>query len=198
MLFCLTPDNITAFSTFLLFIVTFFLGCIAYRQENTSRRQLRAYVFVEKSQVEFIQLSGSYNMVTNVSDFDRAVRTTLEIKNSGQTPAQDSQTFGQIDFQEWPLDESKLKLIDFSNKGISKETLGPGNIRYKNDVININQTQWEQLNNGTHAIFVYGVIKYKDVFGETQTTHYRFFTGGEVKLSRGNGLLPHDEGNKAS
>jgi hypothetical protein len=179
----------------LLVIATLGLIWSTFKQGDTSRKQLRAYVLIEKGQIEFIAATQILNHVTHWKG-----KTNLEIHNTGQTPAQEMHVYGDIDFQEWklPLDETKLKAIDYSDTKLSKDTVGPGGFRDRWDEIHIDRKQWEQLHAGTHAIFVYGEIRYKDVFGESQTTHYRFFTGGPIGLKRGVQLAPHDTGNKAT
>ena len=191
----LNNGSLTAIATFLLVVATAGLIWTTFKQGDTSRKQLRAYVLVEIGQIELIAVTKMPNHVTHWKG-----KTKLEIHNTGQTPAQEMSVFGDIDFQEWklPLDKTKLKAIDYSGTNLSKDTVGPGGFRDRLDEIQIDRKQWEQLRAGTHAIFVYGEIRYKDVFGERQTTHYRFFTGGPIGLKRGVQLAPHDNGNKAT
>jgi hypothetical protein len=53
------------------------------------------------------------------------------------------------------------------------------------------------LANGTGIIYVYGEIRYRDVFGLKHWTKYRYMIGGPVGL-RGEQMAGCEEGNEAT
>jgi hypothetical protein len=55
----------------------------------------------------------------------------------------------------------------------------------------------ESLANGGHVIYVYGEIRYRDVFGRKQWTKYRYMIGGPVGV-RGEQMAGCEEGNEAT
>jgi hypothetical protein len=76
-----------AFFTFLLALAG---GYYVYNSAATSRRQLRAYVFIAGSEIN------------GVAEHTQPV-AQLVIRNTGQTPAHDVMVYGNMIFDEFPL-----------------------------------------------------------------------------------------------
>lgn len=150
---------------------------------RTTRRQLRAYVFIDSMAVKNISVNQN-------------PKTLVIIKNSGLTPAYNLSGMVGIDFREYPLASNLDPLpIDPS----IKSSIPPGgriNFNLTHNEL-LTSARIDQLNNGTHAIYVTGRIIYIDAFGKRRFTkfltfHNRFTTGNLITLT------PYSEGNEAN
>jgi hypothetical protein len=54
------------------------------------------------------------------------------------------------------------------------------------------------VRDGKSAVFVFGVISYRDVFGNKWTTQYQNYVGGDQGIRSDGFLSSHPEGNKAT
>jgi hypothetical protein len=150
---------------------------------RTARRQLRAYVFITTAEIG--DIDDSQNLHASVS-----------IKNSGQTPAYDLINRGAITIREarlrgdlWPEDK---------DASLSKTALGPGEVLGKYfSARPLTTEERAAVRSGTHAIYVYGEILYKDAFRRRRHSRYRFMHGGETAI-RSRQLVICDEGNEAN
>jgi hypothetical protein len=164
-------------------------------------RQLRAYISVAKAGVFAAMPNGL--LVIPEEQIATGARPTsiLEFENFGQTPAYDVVFYGDIALVPWPLDPASLPAVDMS-VGRSKEILGPGGTRKKFDIPDdrfpsLTDGDLEGLRTGRLAIFVYGEVRYRDIFKRKRHTEYRWFIGGPTGM-RGTMLAAHDQGNNAS
>jgi hypothetical protein len=129
--------------------------------ELTAKRQLRAYV------------------VVHVRDFDwprsedGAVLITLELKNTGQTPAHDLRSITRTNIFDYPFRPE----FDFSLKtgeGPSVGLIGPGQctgIESMSDALTKDDwiiLKWDK----TKRLCTYGTVTYRDVFDDPQWTHF--------------------------
>jgi hypothetical protein len=86
----------------------------------------------------------------------------------------------------------------------SKSSMGPGQteifIATPRPKLNRPFTEQEVrgLADGVGAIYVYGRIRYRDAFGRTQLTNYRFMVGGPGGFSSGGEMAGCEEGNEAT
>jgi len=156
---------------------------------RTARRQLRAYVFVSSAKV------------TNVIDDDGMPKAVVVIKNSGQTPAYDLLNATGFTANTYPsLPTLKLTIAD-EDFSISKTriSLGPKDTSISITTADrkLTEQQWASIADGTGAVYVYGEIRYRDVFGKNQRTRYRLMMGGAVGVSGGQ-LTGCEEGNEAT
>jgi hypothetical protein len=164
-------------------------------------RQLRAYVFIETAQICAADVDGKIiQPPALIAEGTRPVSAIL-FKNFGQTPARGFTFHGAgIALAAWPFDPTNWTPAT-PPTGSTVETLGPGATRKKFDIPPeavpvLNARIIEDLRKGDRAIFVYGEVRYRDVFGLRRYTKYRLFIGGPTGL-RGTSLAAHDEGNEA-
>lgn len=164
---------IEAIATVLLAVVTGILVWVAYRQFTTTRAQLRAYVHLEKINVE----DASVNRIPKAS---------FVVKNFGVTPAREVRVDAAIFVAPYPLDRD-LPDRDYS---VAHRTLPPG------DTFRIVEMAKRALDNdeivavhaGRYAIYVVGAIGYRDIFREERITEFCVFCNKRTGLTiAGNG-----------
>ncbi len=174
----------TAAIAFFTFMLALAGGYHVYVAGATARRQLRAYVFITQTEI-----NGASAATQPVSQ--------LVIRNTGQTPAHDVMVYGNMIFDEFPLKRDLPELV-FSDPQLTKENLGPGSERYKWEyaLVPLNEDQIAKMLAGTHALYVYGEIRYRDVFRKKRFTKYLYYTGGNMGI-RGSILGGYPEGNEA-
>jgi hypothetical protein len=157
--------------------------------QDTAERQLRAYVFVESAQI------------VNVLDGSGSPEAHVVIKNYGQTPAYELVSgFAMDQYPSPPTLNLSVDDADFGIGGKTAMALGPGCESFSitpSKKPSVPPEIRNEIINGTWIAYVYGEIRYKDVFGNRQTTEYRLMTGGPVGV-RGSQLVGCDEGNKAT
>lgn len=186
----------TAAATVLLVIVTGLLAFVAYLQIKTARRQLRAYVFVHTAKI-----------VVQDDEVTPPVAVVV-IKNSGQTPA--CKLINVSGFASCPYPIQTMPNLMVSNAEFSaiwtRMDLGAGSTSASTVSISAEKTYATRaaktefvrlLSEGKLVAFVYGEVRYKDVFGRRQWTKYRLMTGGPFGFAEGQ-LVGCDEGNEAS
>lgn len=165
-------DEYIAFGTLLLALFTYMLVSDA---KDTSRRQLRAYVFVE---------SGIMFDSSSVAPFDPARKlfpvANFSIRNSGQTPAFQQVSWGQLEVIR-PEHENTLTVPTELQK-ISPMALGANSAHPVILKLNPDRALTPQeivdVQTGVKAIFAYGRLEYLDSFGALRWTNYRsFYTG---------------------
>ena len=164
-----------------------FVSACAYYVYITSanaRRQLRAYVFITQTEIN------------GVTDGAQPV-AQLMIRNTGQTPAHDVIVYGNIVFEEFPL-QKDLPVLVFADPQWTRENIGAGSERSKWEYsLNaLTDEQIAKMNAGTHALYIYGEIRYLDVFRKKRSTKYLYFTGGNMGI-RGSVLGGYPVGNEA-
>jgi hypothetical protein len=138
--------------------------------DKTAECQLRAYVGIADH-----KLSGfAENQIPKI---------ILHIKNFGQTPARKLQYWAASGFASYPLN-TQLPLQSFRPETISifpSDNFSP--------VITLaqplNSADMAGLQSGNRRLYVYGHIKYEDVFGQTRNTGFRLMYGGADNLSIG-------------
>jgi hypothetical protein len=155
--------------------------------QESSERQLRAYVFIGPSQIRPVA-PGAWPVAV------------INFKNTGQTPAYKMEAIiSDLIFDEFKVGANRLTPIDRTQQR-TNESIGPGQERFiQTDEMKLQITQdmFNKLVAGTHAIFVHGEIRYRDSFCHDRRTLFRLFTGGPIKLSRGTFLAGHHDGNDA-
>ena len=152
--------------------------------QDTTRRQLRAYVSIDRAWIEFPEPG-----VSNV---------TVVIKNAGQTPAHDLHQWIHQWIEKYPL---KVQLpTPPDGFAMSASLLGAGathNMCIEHPQPIIKLPFLDQIGTPEATIYVYGEVTYKDVFGEQHFVRYRLMYGGPHKPPLGI-LSPCEEGNEAS
>ena len=150
--------------------------------EDTTRRQLRAYVHMEAAAITNVKVGGQ-------------PKAKITIRNSGKTPAHNMVQWSNMGFDHFP---PKIVPPDGMEKNMPSHPLAPNGAIYATPGIPIALTayQIDGLTKGEVAIYVVGGIRYDDVFGVTHTTTYRVFAGGPIGIDTG-AMSPWKEGNKA-
>lgn len=179
-------EAIIALGTIVIALFTIILGIATVSLVNgadkTAERQLRAYVGVDAVSVSGISPNAEpCAMIT--------------IRNFGQTPAYDLTHVGDIRLAPFP-DAGTLEPITSAIP--PKQPLHPNAIIIKSVELRHSLTN-EQLASVRHrnaAIYIFGIIKYRDTFGHERTTKYRAMTGGNMGI-RGNSVAGCEEGNNA-
>lgn len=159
-------------------------GWYVFATIATSRRHLRAYVFVAATEI-----SGVVAWTQPVAQ--------LVVRNTGQTPAHEVEVYGNMIFEEFPL-KSDLPVLVFSDPQLTGENIGPGSERYKWEyaLTPLTESQIASMQAGTHALYVYGDIRYRDVFNKKRSTKYLYYTGGTMGIRDGI-LGGYPQGNEA-
>jgi len=180
---------ITAISTLLLFLVTAGLVWVAHRQHTTARAELRAYVFVTKCKVTHV-VEG---------DGQGAAEAVVVIKNAGQTPARGVTNITGFAFDQYPPPPTLVLKVPRQLGDQSRFDLPPGEetVAITSPGICFTDPLKRELAEGKRVIFIYGEIRYRDVFGRDQTTQYRLMMGGPVGVNKGR-LIGCKEGNEAT
>jgi hypothetical protein len=133
--------------------------------ESEINRQ-RAYVLVEASEIRYLAQQ-------------RPVEVWISLKNNGLTPAFELERWATIFATKFP--NTKFERAIF---GSARSVLGPsgavdfGPIRMSRD---LTFAESEEVAKGTMAIYVYGEIRYRDIYQITRCTNFRLMyrgTGG--------------------
>jgi hypothetical protein len=166
--------------------------------DKTAERQLRAYIYVEKAKLKFVD--DKWKLRTRIRNFGqtpahnvRWARTALVVDWNGGKPAlptpgeNETDILGSMgpreDYFEAELDDpkDKTKRIDL--------TITP------------NADPTVKSTPATKALFLVGTIKYKTVFGsDDRTTDFRYYIGGDVNFDFdvGGGMSADKDGNEAT
>jgi hypothetical protein len=155
------------------------IAAIAQWRETrkTSQRQLRAYVGVTTGTVIF-----------EVSENKIMAKATIRIKNYGQTPAYGVGSTACIEAATEFTEEMNDRQKPINGKGAifpqdSQRIIFPGEIAlFSDDPV---------------GIFIFGRITYRDSFGHSRWTNFRFTARVHPSLSRAD-LVPEAEGNDAN
>jgi len=192
-------DPIAVFSgalviiTLLLAIYTYGLFAttadIATDAKDSSERQLRAYLVIDAARVH----SGEFYGTRQPLAAGRIPQVLLKVRNTGQTPATHVRHSLKIQFLPRPLDESSLRAPKTPKQGF---TLGAGRRwNFRGNGAALRSAQISELEGETSALFVYGEVRYRDVFKEERWTRFRMFVTGTEAIADMH-LSPHETGNE--
>lgn len=152
--------------------------------QDTAKRQLRAYVSIDRAWIEFPEPG--------------VPRVTVVIKNAGQTPAHNLHHWIHQWIETYPL---RVKLPEPPEGFVmSASLLGTGathNMQITSPQPIIKSPFFEQIGTPDATIYVYGEVTYRDVFGQKHFLKYRLMHGGPHKSPPGI-LSPCEEGNEAT
>lgn len=173
---------------------------------RTTRRQLRAYVFIDTIDILNVfgnrppQIPGqpSPEIGSWIYRPNMGPAVIMAIKNSGQTPAFNVIHYGNICIREYPL-TSNLPAINIISNA-TRLTMSPGGItrKFVNMAHPLTAEEIEQLNTGTHAIYAYGNIIYQDTFKKNRFSNIRFYHNGTMAiLGQTSAMWGCEEGNEA-
>lgn len=172
---------ITSVCTIFIVIITGFYTYYAREQvaqikeavnlnSDTAIRQLRAYIFIEKVSLKNIVQGNTPNVI-------------LQFVNSGQTPAYNVSGFTKICLREFPLTSALPNIDQEGHKTIESISAKGEFLRDIKMEPPLTANDINQLMNGTHAIYVYGSITYKDTFARERHTNYRFFYNHKLRAT---------------
>jgi len=150
---------------------------------DSAERQLRAYVTISGCGISDLKTTKG------------PIKATLTMKNVGQTPAYDVVHPSAIGIHSFPRTDFPAPPQDLP---LSKQVLGPNGIAYKFHTYRVlTDEENDGITAGKMAIYVFGEVRYRDVFGNSHTTKYRYMIGGRVGL-RGKHMAACDDGNEAN
>lgn len=155
--------------------------------EDTAERQLRAYVLVTAVRIENI---GGGN----------APEAIVTIKNCGQTPAYELTQWSNMGLDLFPHSIDP-PMRDRPDDKMGKHPLGPNSELFSRPTLGTKEKprrlqafEIDGLAKGDIAIYVIGRIRYRDAFGKSRITDYRFFYGGPLGITDG-AMAAYSEGN---
>lgn len=180
-------DPVATF-TFILAVVTGFLWWstrqLVLGAEKTAAQQLRAYIFTTHKEGINLEVNGELS-------------TATQIKNFGQTPAHDMMTCHRVGIYKLPLTATNKLEEPTYEPGFPKGPLAPGEVAYQRATIPelLPKDIIADLEAGKAALFVFGEIRYSDIFNKPHRTSYCLFSTGEDFMDRS--LAYYHEGNEA-
>jgi hypothetical protein len=157
---------IVGFATWALYAAT---RDLVRGANKTAERQLRAYVIVGEDRGGFGRR-------------DEKLLAMFVIKNSGQTPARDVHYAARLKLLDFPLKESpfiKFPVDIEEGAKTQKFLVGPngGTARgygWSEEKFTSQEADAALMQHQTRRLHCFGLVRYKDVFGETRTTKFCF------------------------
>jgi hypothetical protein len=163
--------------------------------KDSAQRQLRAYVMGESGTIVNIANPIPAFLGQVFSDTGAAITNLacgpiayVQIKNTGQTPAFEVEHWGNICVREFPLTATLPSEINGTRTNLIRSVLGAGIPSTKTLFHGplLTEQQIANLRAGTAAIYVYGEIRYTDIYKKTHFTKYRLMhhvLGGAIGVS---------------
>lgn len=137
----------------LLFLATLGLWYATFRlvkgADETSKRQLRAYVYVEFGKIEFL-------------DGGSSIRGEINFKNFGQTPAYDFEAWANIAVFE--KNKPVFNRTKLDTKNFVTTVIGPGGTSVVTRVRKITNPEMNAITKGDKRSYMWGKLVYKDAF----------------------------------
>jgi len=119
---------------------------------RTTRRQVRAYVFIQ---------GGEIRLINN----DTAIMATIILKNFGQTPGYDFETWTNI-----RIGNPNEPIFGAIKTAAQKSIIAPSaDLQAPSQFIPITPQERAAINSGIRVIYVWGEVKYRDAFGKRWT-----------------------------
>lgn len=185
-LFRLVRDPIAVFTAALLGIGLMQVS-IAQR---TAHRQLRAYMGVD-----FCSITDGSSL-TPPEDVG-TVRGVVVMKNSGQTPAHEVSTWAGIEIAR-QSEEDKLHAPKIWHLiSVSSVFSGATTVHQRTMGRHLTDHEISEIKTGKSAIYIYGMTKYKDIFGKTHSTTFRQKYSGLWPPSGSPSMIFCENGNNA-
>ncbi|MHB8843492.1 MAG: hypothetical protein ACYC7L_01980 [Nitrospirota bacterium] len=161
-----------------------FTGQTAETMKDTTMQQLRAYVFTKHDEPFTLEINGRLS-------------TATIIKNFGQTPAHDMMTCHRVGIYSLPLTTTNKLEDPIYEPDSPSGPLAPGEVAYQRATIPelLPDDISADIAAGKVALFVFGEIKYVDIFNKPHRTRYCLFSTGEDFMDRS--LAYYHQGNEA-
>lgn len=154
--------------------------------KDTAKRELRAYLSYEEGSI--INFTGDQP------------RVQIRIANSGQTPAYKIAARVVIAFLKWPL-ENPAPAFPLSDEIEQRSgPCGPRSHFILSRVLTdppLPANRMSLLARKDAALFVYGEVRYEDVFGDPHSVKFRLAHGGQTEVHPLGNLATCEEGNDA-
>lgn len=170
--------SILAGSTILLWIVT---ERTLRHGKETSERQLRAYIFVERTHIRLA--AGNWIV-------------TFRMKNFGQTPAHNVQITYIVEAVDWIGGRAATIPVPLRTENLG--SMGPLSDFFDMDVPPVQGATLDDIVDGTKAIYLVGTITYDTAFNRGRKTDFRYYVGGDVDWSEPSEMSADEDGNGAS
>jgi archaellum component FlaG (FlaF/FlaG flagellin family) len=152
--------GVAALAAIILAVISHNANCIAEQAVSDARKQVRAQVVISDGQT--IWGVGKANL-------------TLTIKNAGATQSNETTiTFGRLECGHYPPLNGTLEIADNI-----PATLANGQSFVLHKTISV--PDFSAIKAGTMAVYASGTIRYRDVFGETQSETFSLIQGGRYK-----------------
>jgi hypothetical protein len=184
-------DNaIIAVATLLLMIITGALGYFGYVQTSTLRTQSRAYVLPD-------QLAVTDGTTVGQQQHAGEPGVILLIRNFGQTPGREVVSWADIRV-EYVRFENTLTVPAVTKFGAA--TIGKGGHIRKFVQLGrkLNASEIGDIATGARAIYIYGRIEYRDVFGRPHYTNFRHrYIGAYPPSGSGGTMYLCEKGNES-
>lgn len=173
--------------------------------EDTAKRQLRAYVTVERGIIANVanpihNRSDKPETVARIIDPQAGPTAQITIKNTGQTPAYNLIHWASIDIREYPLTTELPSMPPPEHS--YRNVLGPSvpEVKTLRMPRPLTTEEIEGLRNGSRAIYCHGEIGYRDAFKEDRWTRYRcmYVTPACGIIGIGTDLVYCEKGNEAN
>ncbi len=148
--------------------------------KSSSERQLRAYVYIEKTPIKVDLEIWS---------------VTFNVKNFGQTPAHN--VVVRYAFQVVKCENKKPIDIPEPHETVCLGSMAPLTDFYEIDA-QVRDVSFLSIKNGEIAIYLTGSVNYDTVFAQDQVTHFRYLVGGDVGWSGPSEMTADDTGNDAT
>ena len=138
---------------------------------DTAKRQLRAYVGIERVDAGVLSLGKTFEV-------------KIKYGNQGQTPAISVAVVGFINAVDLPVDEASLDAIQAQDAEYllpSNKIVGPGVKITKTITSEVEVCPYlvEQLETEASVLLCMGTISYEDVFGSRHSTNFRLKYGND-------------------
>jgi hypothetical protein len=162
-------DRQLAKYTLWLVVVTLILVVVgayqAYIVRDTSRRQLRAYVYI--------------SCETPHEKLPEGVMAEFSIKNAGETPAYEVDYWMYHELREYPL---VTELNNSAPDDFTFPSILPKGTEYNvHPEVKLTETEMQALLGGTKAYYFWGQIQYRDTFRTKRVTKFAFMATGQTE-----------------
>jgi hypothetical protein len=162
-------------SLFVGIVGTGLLVWTLWETRQSSRRELRAYLFADSVGCYEIWEPKKNRLGRTKKHKTGIVGATVFIKNSGQTPAYKVRHIGEVAICKC-FEESLLEIGDGDIKGFLNQIPASGVIhKFRRMAHAPSEEQIAGLKTGNYAVYVFGRIDYEDAFKRRHFTNYKFF-----------------------
>jgi hypothetical protein len=151
------------------------------KMDEIAERQLRAYVSLET-----LGPDG-----TSDAQYPAQIPYRIGFKNCGQTPAYEVSILATVAVG--PIPPGSPEPLPPTPAIFTKTTMGPGSpVGASVPVRTFTSAEITAINEGTHQLYVYGVVRYRDSFRKPRFTNFR-----HIRVADSHKLIACAEGNES-